>query len=57
MLVTSDNVLIAITGNQGDGIAIVDLPSLPARAPIPGRAASTSNSWKLAAGSHSSVDA
>jgi hypothetical protein len=34
-----DNVLVAITGQNGDGIAVVDLSSLPEPLPLPYSAA------------------
>jgi hypothetical protein len=46
-----DNVIVAITGQQGNGIAIIDLTSLPEPAPFPsiapGAGASLSQSFRV----------
>ncbi len=43
-----DNVLIAITGTNGNGIAVIDLTSLPEPVPLPWQAAESSSLHPLA---------
>ena len=47
----TDNVLVAITGETGDGIAVVDLTSLPEPLPLPYASVATSNLKSLSQGS------
>jgi len=45
----NDNILIAITGTTGNGIAVVDLSSLPEPAPLPYSAIGASEGQKARA--------
>jgi hypothetical protein len=45
-----DNILVAITGNNGDGVAVIDLTSIPEPSPLPyGAAAGSAHRLDLAA--------
>jgi WD40 repeat protein len=50
-----DNILVAITGQNGDGVAIIDLTSLPEPLPLPYSSVATDNLKRLPQGSPATV--
>ena len=46
-----DNVLVAITGQNGNGIAVIDLTSLPEALPLPYSSLASSNLARMRRGS------